>query len=99
MVGSVKLEQRFIADEKSTVYHRTGIKGFLHRHLPSGAYDYLRGARLRLAQSPLGAQISLARAAIYDRAAQSGVLSGLYYALGSRTYDREHKATLSARAK
>lgn len=99
MVGRIKLEQQFIADEKSTVYHRTGIKGFLHRHLPAAAYDTLRGARLRLAQSPLGARLSLARAALYDRAAQSGVLSGLYYALGSRTYDREHKATLSARAR
>src|ERR1044071_374678 len=99
MVGSVKLEQRFIADEKSTVYHRTGIKGFLYRHQPSSAYDTLRGARLRLAQSPLGAQLNQARAAVYDAAARSGVLSGLYYALGSRTYDREHKATLSARAR
>src|ERR1041384_1761952 len=61
MVGSVKLEQRFIADEKSTVYHRTGIKGFLYRHLPSSAYDYLRGARLRLAPSPLAAQPRLGR--------------------------------------
>jgi nitroreductase len=99
MVASIKLEQRFVADEKSTVYHRTGLKGLLYRHLPASAYDYLRGARLRLAQSPLGAQLSLARAAVYDAAAKSGVLSGLYYALGSRTYDREHKATLSARAR
>lgn len=99
MVASMKLEQRFVADEKSTVYHRTGIKGFLYRHLPASGYDYLRGARLKLAQSPLGAKLSLARAAAYDTLASSGVLSGLYYALGSRTYDREHKATLSARAK
>ena len=94
----MKLEQRFIADEK-TVYKRTGIKGLLHRTLPTGAYDYLRGARLKLASSPLGARLALLRAATYDAMAQSGVLSGLYYALGSRTYDREHRATLTARAK
>lgn len=99
MVARVKLEQRFVADEKSTVYHRTGIKGFLYRHLPSSAYDYLRGARLKLAQSPLGAQLSIARAAAFDFAAKSGVVAGLYYAIGSRAYDREHKATLAARAK
>ncbi|HEY0483150.1 MAG TPA: nitroreductase family protein [Kofleriaceae bacterium] len=95
----MKLEQRFIADEKSVVYKRTGIKGLLYRTLPTGAYDYLRGARLKLASSPLGARLSLARAAAYDAMAQSGVLSGLYYAIGSRTYDREHRATLTARAK
>jgi hypothetical protein len=95
----MKLEQRFIADEKSTVYQRTGVKGLLYRTLPTPVYDYLRGARLKLAQSPLGARLSLARAAAYDAMAQSGVLSGLYYAVGSRTYDREHRATLTARAK
>src|SRR5262249_29618144 len=67
------------------------------RHLPSSAYDYLRGARLRLAQSPLGAQLSLARAAGYDAAAHSGGLRGAYYALCSRAYPREHKTTPSAR--
>ncbi|HET9627826.1 MAG TPA: hypothetical protein VFP84_40990, partial [Kofleriaceae bacterium] len=95
----IKLEQKFVADEKSVVYKRTGIKGLLHRTLPPGAYDYLRGARLKLAQSPVGARISLARAATYDKIAGSGVLSGLYYAIGSRTFDREHKATLTAKAK
>ena len=95
----MKLEQRFVADEKSVVYQRAGLKGLLHRALPSGAYDYLRGARLKLAQSPLGARLSLAQAAAYDRIAQSGVLSGLYYAVSNRTFDREHKATLTARAK
>ena len=72
----MKLEQRFIADEK-TVYKRTGIKGLLHRTLPTAAYDYLRGARLKLASSPLGARLALLRAATYDAMAQSGVLSGL----------------------
>ena len=42
----MKLEQRFVADEKSVVYNRTGLKGLLHRALPSGAYDYLRGANV-----------------------------------------------------
>jgi nitroreductase len=95
----MKLEQRFVADEKSVVYKRTGLKGLLYRSLPSGAYDYLRGARLKLAQSPIGARLSLARARTYDALAQSGMLSGLYYAVGSRTFDREHKATLTAKAK
>lgn len=95
----MKLEQRFIADEKSTVYKRTGVKGLLYRTLPTPMYDYLRGARLKLSQSPLGARLSLARAVAYDAMAGSGLLSGLYYAIGSRTYDREHRATLTARAK
>jgi nitroreductase len=95
----IKLEQRFVADEKSVVYKRAGLKGLLYRTLPTGAYDYLRGARLKLAQSPVGARLSLARAATYDTLAKSGLFSGLYYAFGSRTYDREHKATLTARAK
>jgi len=94
----MKLEQRFVADEKS-VYKRTGIKGLLHRTLPTQAYDYLRGARLKLQQTPLGAKLNLATAAWYDFLAGSGVLSGLYYAVNSRAYDREHKATLAARAK
>jgi nitroreductase len=92
------LEQRFAADEKS-VYKRTGIKGLLHRSLPTPAYDYLRTARLKLSQTPLGAKLNLAQASWYDFLASSGVLSGLFYALNSRTFDREHKATLSARAK
>jgi nitroreductase len=95
----IKLEQKFVADEKSVVYKRTGLKGLLYRSLPPGAYDYLRGARLKLAQSPVGAKLSLARARTYDTIAGSGVLSGLYYAVGSRTFDREHKATLTAKAK
>lgn len=95
----MKLEQRFVADEKSAVYKRTGIKGLLYRALPAPVYDTLRGARLKLAQSPVGARLSLARAAAYDFLAGSGVLSGLYYAIATRAYDREHKATLTARAK
>lgn len=94
----MKLEQKLTADEKSA-YRRTGIKGFLHRVLPTDAYDYLRGARMKLAHSPLGAQLSLGRAAIYDRVAANGVAAGLYYALASRTFDREHRGTLAAKAK
>lgn len=94
----MKLEQKLTADEKSA-YRRTGIKGFLHRVLPTPAYDYLRGARLKLAHSPLGARLSLARAAAYDRVASNGVAAGLYYALVSRTFDREHRGTLAAKAK
>src|SRR5690349_10703478 len=96
----MKLDQRqLMADEKSVIYKRTGIKGLLYQTLPTPAYDYLRGARLKLSQTPLGAKLNLAKAAWYDFLAGHGTLSGLYYAVGSRTYDREHKATLSARAK
>ncbi|MGD9714674.1 MAG: nitroreductase family protein [Thermomicrobiales bacterium] len=94
----MKLEQRFSADEKSK-YARRGVKGLLYRTLPPQAYDYLRGANLALKHSKLGSRISLARARVYDVLASNGVLSGLYYAFGSRTYDREHAGTLSARAK
>lgn len=94
----MKLEEKLTIDEKS-VYRRTGIKGTLHRLLPSPAYDYLRGARMRVEQSSVGAQMNIARAAWYDWLATSGVLSGIYYAFASRTFDREHKATLAARAK
>jgi nitroreductase len=94
----MKLEQKLAVDDRTT-YRRTGIKGLLYRALPTPAYDYLRGARLKLSQTPLGAKMNLAQAAWYDFLAGHGMLSGLYYAVGSRTYDREHKATLAARAK
>lgn len=94
----MKLEQKLTADEK-LAYRRTGIKGFLHRVLPTPAYDYLRGARMKLEHSPVGAQLNLARAALYERVASNGVAAGMYYALASRTFDREHRGTLAAKAK
>lgn len=96
--GPLRLEQRHAIDH-ALPYRRPGIKGVLHRVLPTAAYDYLRSARLRLEQSPLGARLSLLEAASLDWLAASGVRSGIYYALASRTFDREHTATLAARAK
>jgi len=94
----MKLEERFAADEK-VLYRRRGVKGLLHRVLPTSAYDRLRGANHTLKHSALGERLSLVQARYYDALATSGVLSGLYYALWARDFDREHKATLAARAK
>jgi nitroreductase len=91
------VSQKLSTDDK-TDYSRTGIKGILHRLLPTQAYDLLRSARMNLDQSPTGAKLKLAEAYTLEVVAKSGVLSGLYYA-GSRAYDREHRGTLTAKAR
>ena len=92
------VEQKLVTDEKST-YRRTGIKGMLHRALPEAAYDRLRSARMALDSSPVGAKLRLAQASALDTVGGNGFLSGLYYAVGSRAYDREHRGTIAARAR
>ncbi|MBB6228539.1 nitroreductase family protein [Polymorphobacter multimanifer] len=87
------------AEEASRIYGRRGGRRILHSILPTGAYDWLRGYRLRFNASDLGRRWHSFEAGLLALTARSGVLSGLHYTLFSREFDREHRAVLAARAR
>ena len=96
----MKLERKFLAvEETGTAYGRRGLRRILFAMLPENAYDLLRGARMRFAESDWGRRWSLLVAAYLSAIARSGVLSGLHYTLFSREFDREHRAVLAARGR
>ncbi len=95
---AMKVEAKlFGAEETSKVYKRRGIRRLLHALLPEGAYDWLRGTRMRFNASPAGIRFNLLNASYLGFISQSGILSGLHYTLFSREFDREHRAVLAAR--
>lgn len=80
-------------------YRYRGVKGWLRRVLPTSVYDYVRWLRIRFRHTAIGSRLKLVNAGYYEFLASSGILSGLFYAVWNRSFDREHKALLSARAK
>ncbi|WP_439533855.1 nitroreductase family protein [Polymorphobacter sp.] len=96
----MKLQTNLLAaEEASRIYGRRGGRRLLHAILPTGAYDWLRGFRLRFNASDLGRRWHSFEASMLALTARSGVLSGLHYTLFSREFDREHRAVLAARAR
>ncbi len=96
----MKLQTNLLApEEASRVYGRRGGRRVLHAMLPTGAYDWLRGYRLRFNASEVGRSWHGLVAKLLGLTARSGVLSGLHYTLFSREFDREHRAVLAARAR
>lgn len=96
----MKIEAKLMNPEETTkVYKRSGIRRVLHSLLPEGAYDSLRGTRMRFNASPMGIRAQLIGASYLSFIARSGVLSGLHYTLFSREFDREHRAVLAARGR
>ncbi|MFC3580127.1 nitroreductase family protein [Sphingomonas hylomeconis] len=96
----MKLDAKLLAaQEVTTAYQRRGVRRAAHVLLPTGAYAWLRGWRLRFNGSALGRRAHLAGGAMLDLASRSGVLAGLHYTLFSREFDREHRSVLAARAR
>lgn len=96
----MKLQANLLAAEESTrLYNRQGGRRLLHALLPTEAYDWLRGYRLRFNASDIGRGWHGFEAKLLRWTSRSGILSGLHYTLFSREFDREHQAVLAARAR
>lgn len=94
-------EVRVIQESKPVVVPKPKdpFKAWLRERLPEAQYEHLRNTRLWLKHTAFVAVTKHVAAAWYGLLASNGFLAGLYYAFGSRAYDREHKGTLAARAK
>lgn len=96
----MKLQANLLATEEATqLYGRRGGRRVLHGLLPTGAYDWLRGFRLRFNASDAGRSWHSLEGILLRWTARSGIISSLHYTLFSREFDREHQAVLAARAR